>query len=260
MINKNILVILCDQLSVMALESYGNTYNNAPNIKAIADSGAVMERAYTSCPLCQPARASLWTSIYPHQTKVLSNLTNQGFSSLSEDIPTIGEVFSNNGYDCHHFGKKHDYGSLRGFKCHEQVEIPIERENQAITYNYETFFDENTTRQAEKYFGELNNESPFFAIADLQNPHNICSYVGENEYGHKSLDEDIILPELPKNYDTEDMINRHILKTEDDFESLSCIYSNRYRQHTLGFKNHKGPVAVLEYAEAKKILILKRRI
>lgn len=226
MINKNILVILCDQLSAMALESYGNTYNNAPNIKAIADSGAVIERAYTSCPLCQPARASLWTSKFPHQTKVLSNLPDQGFPTLSEDILTIGEIFTNNGYDCHHFGKMHDYGSLRGFKCHEQVEIAIERENQAITYNYETFLDENTTRQVEEYFGDLNNESPFFAIADLQNPHNICSYVGENEFSHKSLGEDIILPELPNNYDIEDMINR------PEFIAYLCCAHRRQSQVT----------------------------
>lgn len=82
--HKNILIIICDQLSATALSAYGNTYSDTPNLDRLAAGSAVMEYAYTSCPLCQPARASFWTSRYPHQTGVLSNLPDQGFPAVSD--------------------------------------------------------------------------------------------------------------------------------------------------------------------------------
>ncbi|MGL5675532.1 MAG: sulfatase-like hydrolase/transferase, partial [Cellulosilyticaceae bacterium] len=133
---KNILVIVCDQLSAQALRCYGNAYVDAPNIDRLAREGAVFDNVYTSCPLCQPARASFWTSRYPHQTGVVSNLKDMGFPKLPEDIQTLGEVFSKEGWRCVHFGKEHDYGSLRGFECIKSVEIKKEPEYPAWTYAY----------------------------------------------------------------------------------------------------------------------------
>ncbi len=225
---KNILLILCDQLSASALESYGNPFNDAPNIKSLADNGVVIENAYTTCPLCQPARASLWTSLYPHQTGVLSNLPDQGFKGISNDTVTMGDSFSNHGYECVHFGKRHDYGTLRGFKCYDEVQIHIDRHNEAINYDYETFLDENTTRQIEDYFNQESKDRPFFAVADLQNPHNICGYIGENEDGYMDFGEDTILPELPSNY------YRDMSEDRPEFLRYLCC-AHRRQSQTVGW-------------------------
>lgn len=205
---KNILLIICDQLSATALKAYGNNYVNAPNINSLAENGVVFDNAYTTCPLCQPARASFWSSKYPHQTKVLSNLPNQGFPTIAEDIITLGDMFSQKGYDCVHFGKRHDYGALRGFRVVDSTQIPCERDNPAINVDYETFLDEDTTQKIVGYFNNDLSDSPFLAVADLQNPHNICSYIGENEHGHKNFNIGEELPKLPDNYNFEDAINR----------------------------------------------------
>lgn len=53
---KNILILVCDQLSFSALKAYGNTYSKTPSIDGLAEKGIVFDRAYTNCPLCQPAR------------------------------------------------------------------------------------------------------------------------------------------------------------------------------------------------------------
>ena len=45
---KNILIIICDQLSATALSAYGNTYSSTPNLDGLAARSAVMEYAYTS--------------------------------------------------------------------------------------------------------------------------------------------------------------------------------------------------------------------
>lgn len=195
---KNILIIICDQLSATALSAYGNTYSSTPNLDGLAARSAVMEYAYTSCPLCQPARASFWTSRYPHQTGVLSNLPDQGFPAVSDDIPTLGELFSHAGYDCVHFGKTHDYGALRGFKVIESEEIHVPRTNPAIKFDYETYLDIDTTEKSVQYLSS-RPEGPFLMVSDLQNPHNICAYIGEHSEGYGDFPLERELPPLPEN-------------------------------------------------------------
>lgn len=201
-------MIICDQLSATALKAYGNNYVNAPNIDSLSENGVIFENAYTACPLCQPSRASFWSSKYPHQTKVLSNLPDQGFHSVSTDIETLGELFSKNGYECVHIGKRHDYGALRGFDVMGYEQIKSERDNPAITVDYETFYDEDTTRKTVEYLKRKTSHDPFLLVADLQNPHNICSYIGENELGHEDFGLKEEMPVLPDNYDFDDAPNR----------------------------------------------------
>ncbi len=220
---NNIMIIICDQLSATALHTYGDTYSNTPAIDELAANSVVMEHAYTSCPLCQPARASFWTSRYPHQTGVLSNLPDQGFPEVSKDIPTLGELFSNAGYDCVHFGKTHDYGSLRGFRVIESDEIRIPRANPSIPYDYETYLDIDTTNRSVSYL-RSKPEEPFLMVADLQNPHNICAYIGEHSEGHDGFEIEGKLPPLPENFEFDDIANRPA------FIQYLCCAHRRQRQ------------------------------
>jgi choline-sulfatase len=189
----------------------------------LIENGISYEHAYTSCPLCQPARASLWTSQYPHQTKVLSNLPDQGFDAVSKDLTTIGDVFSQAGYDCVHFGKRHDYGALRGFHCYEEKQVHISNERDDIDFDYETYFDINTLKQARDYLRTSEKDKPFFAVVDFQNPHNICSYIGNyrKEDQVQPLED---LPKLPSNFETEDLENR------PEFIKYMCCAHRRQSQ------------------------------
>lgn len=222
---NNILIIICDQLSATALHTYGDTYSATPNLDRLAEKSAVMEYAYTTCPLCQPARASLWTSKYPHQTGVLSNLPDQGFPAVPEDIPTLGELFANAGYDCVHFGKTHDYGGLRGFRVIESEEIVIPRTNPAIKFDYETYLDIDTTQKSVEYLSSRPDQ-PFLMVSDLQNPHNICAYIGENSDGFGEFPLDRELPPLPENFEFDDIANR------PEFIQYLCCAHRRQRQTT----------------------------
>lgn len=224
---SNYLVIICDQLSAAALRTYGNSYSHTPNLDRLAERSAVYENAYTPCPLCQPARASFWTSRYPHETMVRSNLpaqrypfyqgddlskTPETFPTISEEIPAMGQFFSNAGYTCVHFGKTHDYGALKGFQVVPDVEIKIDRTNPAINFDYETYLDVDTTQKTVRWLKNdaANIEQPFLAVADLQNPHNICGYIGENQNGVNPADFplDRELPPLPENFEFDDIKNR----------------------------------------------------
>lgn len=220
---NNILILICDQLSAAALSTYGNTYSHTPNLDRLAGRSAVMEHAYTACPLCQPSRASFWTSRYPHQTGVLSNLPDQGFPTLSPDMETLGDLFSGAGYDCVHFGKTHDYGGLRGFRIVDSRQIVIPRANPAIKFDYETYLDIDTTKKSIEYLSSKPDQ-PFLMVSDLQNPHNICAYIGEASEGCGEFPLKRELPPLPDNFDCSDMKNR------PEFIQYLCCAHRRQRQ------------------------------
>lgn len=206
---KNILLIVCDQLSALALECYGNSYGEAMHIQALAQESVVVENAYCTYALCQPSRASFWTSRYPHETQIDSNMRSFSFPHLTDSIETLGEVFQQAGYACMHFGKEHDYGSLRGFQRVASEEIEIPRDDPAINLAYETFLDIDTTQKTVAWLeSDEARKKPFLVVSDLQNPHNICFYIGENQEGTQDFMGSPELPPLPDNFSTEDLVNR----------------------------------------------------
>jgi choline-sulfatase len=196
----NILIVIADQLAAQALSCYGADFANTPLIDQLAADGIRFSQAYTSCPLCAPARASFWTGLLPHQTGVRSNGRNSPNEHVHATTPTIGSLLSDAGYDCHHFGKEHDHGSLHGFTKHpagwEQFPAPA-----GMAYNGDSWQDEHTTRQLETFFSAHSSNDPWCVVADMQNPHNICGFTGENNPGCLA-DLGRPLPELPENFDT----------------------------------------------------------
>ena len=65
---KNLLFIISDQHNRDALGCYGHPFVQTPNLDALAARGTRFTSAYTNCPICVPARASLATGRYVHQT------------------------------------------------------------------------------------------------------------------------------------------------------------------------------------------------
>ncbi len=102
--------------------AYGDPWARTPNIDRLAHEGVRFANSYTPCPLCLPARAAFWTGRLPHQTGVVSNGRLLDIPTTPEDRPTLGSLFSQAGYECLHFGKAHDGGTLRGFR-HEAGEF-----------------------------------------------------------------------------------------------------------------------------------------
>lgn len=202
---KNIVVFIMDQTAWRALPAYGNTYAKTPNIDRIAEGGMCIDGCYSTCPLCQPSRASFWTGRYPHETRVVSNSARCREKGVLPDFPTMGEVFSAAGYETVHFGKTHDAGTLRGFYCEPEKEIVSEPENPAYPQNRDTFRDNYTFRAACDWIRQRQDERPLFLVADIVNPHNICGWVGENQGVHRGMDSGEPLPPLPENFDFPDI-------------------------------------------------------
>ncbi len=63
----NLIVILSDQHSRDASGCYGHAAARTPSIDRLAAAGTRFDCAYTNCPICIPARASLATGQYVHR-------------------------------------------------------------------------------------------------------------------------------------------------------------------------------------------------
>lgn len=242
--SPNILIIITDQLSQKALSCYGDKYATTPNIDKIINSGVRFSNVYTTCPLCQPSRASFWTSLYPHQTGIVDNMPTEptnGFNRLGpildSNITTLGEVFLSAGYTTRHFGKMHDAGSLLGFECDDPYhEIPV-KDDCGLYLNVDTTRDRYTTVRCTEFLKQ-NHIAPFMVVADLNNPHNICGWVGENE-----IAEDINgleLPQLPDNFETYDMDTRaigiqYLCCTHPRLAQASHWSSHKYRNYLAAY-------------------------
>jgi choline-sulfatase len=63
---KNVLFIISDEHQARALSCAGHAIVRTPNIDRLAGRGTRFTAAYTPCPICVPARASLATGRYVH--------------------------------------------------------------------------------------------------------------------------------------------------------------------------------------------------
>ena len=108
----NILLIMSDQLIPMMTGAYGHPVALTPNINRLARRGVTFTNAYTSCPICAPARMSLLTGRY------VSDIgCNDNTSILASDEPTFNHYLSIAGYDTVLAGKMHMVGpdQLHGY-------------------------------------------------------------------------------------------------------------------------------------------------
>ncbi len=66
-LRPNILVFLTDDHGQWAQHAYGNSELVTPNLDRLAARGTRMTKAFTTCPVCSPARASFFTGRMPSQ-------------------------------------------------------------------------------------------------------------------------------------------------------------------------------------------------
>jgi choline-sulfatase len=109
----NILFVMCDQMSALALSLYGNKVCKTPNLDRLAGQGVLFENAYTTFPLCTPARVSLATGELPSTVGAYDN-----GAELPASVPTFAHYARLLGYQTSIVGKQHYIGpdQLHGFE------------------------------------------------------------------------------------------------------------------------------------------------
>ncbi|NIA12699.1 MAG: sulfatase-like hydrolase/transferase [Nitrospiraceae bacterium] len=97
----NILLITSDQQHFSTLGCI-NPHIQTPALDRLAREGVRFDRAYCCNPVCSPSRSSMITGLYPawHHCWTIG-------VKLPEDVPTVGDVFQENGYATTLIGKAH---------------------------------------------------------------------------------------------------------------------------------------------------------
>ncbi len=98
----NLLYIMTDQCRADALGCSGG-WVRTPNLDRIAAEGVRFTNAVTNCPICIPARVSLATGRYPHNTGVWDNFEYD----MPAEWPTWMQAVREAGYRTSLFGKTH---------------------------------------------------------------------------------------------------------------------------------------------------------
>jgi arylsulfatase len=104
--SPNILFIMTDQQRFDTIAALGHPYVKTPNLDRLAARGAACTNAYSTCPVCVPARYTLMTGYEPSQTSWLSNWAPA--ENVRERCgPYLAETMAARGYRTWGLGKFH---------------------------------------------------------------------------------------------------------------------------------------------------------
>ncbi|MEW6997843.1 sulfatase [Colwelliaceae bacterium BS250] len=93
----NVLLIVVDDLNDYQGVFGGHPQVKTPNIDKLAKSGIRFTNMQTNTPVCQPSRNSLFTGVYPHESKDFA-WTAKYKQPVLKHNKTIMEMFNENGY------------------------------------------------------------------------------------------------------------------------------------------------------------------
>jgi len=99
---RKVILIMTDTQRWDMCGCYRDTGLKTPQIDSLAESGVRFEKAYTTQPVCQPARAGIFTGMYPNACASWSNSMG-----ISDNALTLGQRLSDNGVHTAYIGKWH---------------------------------------------------------------------------------------------------------------------------------------------------------
>ncbi|MBR3643809.1 MAG: sulfatase-like hydrolase/transferase [Parasporobacterium sp.] len=82
----NILIIMCDQFRYDCIHALGNRKIYTPYLDRLVREGLSFSNAYSTCPVCMPARYTLRTGCEPYHTGFYGNGTPHVLDGQPEDI------------------------------------------------------------------------------------------------------------------------------------------------------------------------------
>ncbi|TWU40621.1 sulfatase family protein [Novipirellula artificiosorum] len=203
-VQPNILFIITDQQYIEAMSAAGNPYVKTPAMDSLAARGMRFTKSYCTYPVCTPSRASLVTSLMPHEMGILSNNICPG---IPQDIPNMGDLFRKAGYRTAWAGKWHVPAPYPGFMTGPRSGIPgfdvLKLDgpvHRSIPSTGPGMGSDPTTTKATLDFLDQPQDRPFLLVCSLLNPHDICEYPREPD-NYPAPPAASKLPPLPANFE-----------------------------------------------------------
>jgi arylsulfatase A-like enzyme len=207
----NILVIVVDQLRFP--QWFSPAASGAPglpaNLAALRAQSVSFERHYTASNDCTPARSTLLTGLYTHQTGCMIT----GGSTLDPGFPTWGTMLREHGYSTYWYGKWHLTHLDR--RWNEATGPPmLER----YGFSGGTFpspngapgqgwrVDPHIASQFEHWFAQNAGAEPWCTTVSLVNPHDISWWYEWTDRILPEASSPSVVTSLPPNYETPEQL------------------------------------------------------
>ncbi|KAF1829851.1 putative mucin-desulfating sulfatase [Decorospora gaudefroyi] len=104
---KNILLMVADDLGRDVVGCYGNAAVHTPNLDALAVSGSRFDLAFASTASCSGSRTTLYTGLHTHNNGTYGLTHEKNGFQTHPDIETAPQVFNQIGYKTGILGKVH---------------------------------------------------------------------------------------------------------------------------------------------------------
>ena len=211
---KNILLVMVDQLAPAFLPMHGHPLVKTPHLSALAARGVLFDNAYCNSPLCSPSRTAFMTGSLPSRTGGYDNA-----AEFRADLPTYAHYLRRLGYRTILAGKMHFCGpdQMHGFEERLTTDIypadygwtpdwdrPDERPSWyhnmssvsdagLCVRTNQIDFDEEVVFSAERAIYDHvrgRDDRPFLMVASLTHPHDPFAITPEfwDLYDHDAID------------------------------------------------------------------------
>lgn len=188
---RNLVFIISDEHQARALSCVGHPIVQTPHIDALARRGTRFEAAYTPCPICVPARASLATGRYVHEIRYWDNaIAYDGrvpgwgvrLQASHVRVESIGKLHFRSGADPTGFDVQHRpmhiwkgigqvWGSVRDPMPANRDDI-VRFDRVGAGYSKYNAYDEAVRDQAVAWLGDhASDEHPWMLFVGFVAPH-----------------------------------------------------------------------------------------
>ncbi len=252
-----VVLIMTDTQRYDMVNANVSTGLTTPNLDRLAGDGIRFERAYTTQPVCQPARSAIFTGLYPHSCNSWTNSV-----ALSADVKSIGQRLTDRGIHSAYIGKWHlDGGDYFGLgRCpegwnkdywydmrnyldelSEEERLLSRDENSMLKRDFPaefTYAHRCSNRAID--FLEKHGDEDFFLTVSYDEPHH--PFICPREYWEKYLDYEFPISPNIKDVLAEKPDYQHawagdsINQNRDDIKIKQAFYfgCNSFVDHEIG--------------------------
>jgi arylsulfatase A-like enzyme len=206
----NILVIVVDQLRFPQWCGVGpGGPGLPPNLQRLSRGAVSFARHYTAANDCTPARATLLTGLYTHQTGCLIT----GGSTLDPGFPTWGSMLREHGYHTRWYGKWHlthgdnKWKPERGSRSLESYGFAggtYPSPDGAPGQGWQV--DPGIAGQFEQWLSTVGESKPWCTTVSFVNPHDIAWWYGWSDRVPAEADAPSVIGALPPNFETPELL------------------------------------------------------
>jgi arylsulfatase len=168
----NVIIIMTDDQGYGEMSCHGNPILQTPHIDKLAEQSTQFSDFHVS-PMCAPTRGQLLTGLDAARNGCVN--VSSGRALLRKEIPTMADIFRDNGYETGVFGKWHLGDNFpyrpqdRGFK--ESVWFPSSHIGSVPDYWGNDYFNDTYVHNGkrEKFYGYCTDIFFNQAIKHIQN-------------------------------------------------------------------------------------------